>query len=285
MASPSAILLTSGPDRKGLVASISDFVFRNNGNILHADHHIDSEAGLFLMRVEWDLKDFHLSREEIRSAFGKVAQELELDWQLQFSDEVRRAALFVSRHDHCLYDLLYRQRSGELRAEFPLVISNHPDLRPIAESFGCEFLVFPITPETKAEQEAHELEELRKRNIEFVVLARYMQILTEDFIKHFPNRVINIHHSFLPAFAGPRPYHQAFQRGVKIIGATAHYATTTLDDGPIIAQDVVRITHRDSVADLIRKGRDLEKLVLAHAVRLHLENKVLVYGNKTAVFE
>jgi len=280
-----AILLTFGPDRKGLVAGISDFIYRHNGSILHADEHLDPEAKLFLMRVEWDLSDFALPREEIGPAFEPLARELGLDWQLRFSDEIPKTAIFVTRLDHCLYDLLLRHRAGELRADFPLVISNHPDLRPVAESFGIDYLFFPITKESKVAQEARILEELEQRKIEFIILARYMQILTEDFVNHYVNRIINIYHSFLPAFAGPEPYQQAFQRGVKLIGATAHYVTAELEKGPIIAQDVIRITHRDSLNDLIRKGRDIEKIVLAQAVRLHLDNRVLVYGNKTVVFD
>ncbi len=283
--SPHAVLLISCPDRKGLVARISDFVFHHNGNILHADQHIDDEAGQFLMRVEWDLRGFDLDRGAIRTAFQPLAQELELDWKLQFTDELPRGAIFVSKYDHCLQDLLYRYRTGELAAEFPLVVSNHPDLRDPVERHGVEFMVFPVTQETKRTQEAAILAELERRKISLVVLARYMQILTEDFVRHYPNRIINIHHSFLPAFAGPKPYHQAYTRGVKIIGATSHYVTAELDDGPIISQDVVRISHRDSLQDLIRKGRDLEKIVLARAVRSHLEHRVLIYGKRTAVFD
>lgn len=283
--SANAILLISSPDRKGLVARISDFIYRNNGNILHADHHIDEEAGLFLMRVEWDLNGFSLTSAEIRGAFNPLARELSLNWDLFFSDQIPQSAIFVSKYDHCLYDLLLRHRAGELKAEFSLVVSNHPDLRPIAESFGIDYLVFPITKESKVEQEAGIREELSRRKIELIVLARYMQILTEAFVESFQNRIINIHHSFLPAFVGPNPYRQAHQRGVKLIGATSHYVTAELDNGPIIAQDVIRISHRDSLEDLIRKGRDLEKVVLARAVRAHLDHRVLVYGNKTVVFE
>lgn len=283
--SASAILLVSCPDRKGLVARISDFIFRNQGNILHADQHIDAEAGLLLMRVEWDMEGFSLAREQIAAAFTPLARELNLAWELRFSDQTPKTALFVSRYDHCLYDLLLRHRAGELRADFDVVISNHPDCRPIAESFGLEYRVFPISAETKLQQEARILEELAKRKIEFIVLARYMQVLSETFVGHYPTRIINIHHSFLPAFVGPKPYLQAYRRGVKLIGATAHYVTQELDNGPIIAQDVMRISHRDSAEDLARKGSDLEKMVLARAVRLHLENRVLLYGNKTAVFD
>ncbi|MBZ5565403.1 MAG: formyltetrahydrofolate deformylase [Acidobacteriia bacterium] len=285
-ASPiTATLLVSCSDQKGLVARLTDFVFRNNGNILHSDEHIDEEAGLFLMRIEWDLKDFAFAREQIRGAFEPLASELSLDWELRFSDEDRRGAIFVSKFDHCLYDLLFRHRAGELRADFSLVVSNHPDLRGLVEYFDIDYQVFPVTPESKPAQEAAILAELERRRIEFIVLARYMQILSPDFVAHYPRRIINIHHSFLPAFAGPKPYHQAHRRGVKLVGATSHYVTAELDAGPIIAQDVVRVSHRDSVEDLIRKGRDLEKVVLAQAVRLHLENRVLVYGNKTVIFD
>ncbi|MBI1941232.1 MAG: formyltetrahydrofolate deformylase [Acidobacteria bacterium] len=284
--SPStAVLLISCPDRRGLVARISDFVYRHEGNILHSDEHIDEEAGLFLMRIEWDLEGFGIARDGIQSAFEPLARELGLDWQLRFSDEIPKGAIFVSKVDHCLYDLLFRHRAGELRAEFPVIISNHPDLQHLAEYFGIDFRVFPVSKETKSAQETAILDELARRRIDFIVLARYMQILTEGFVEHYRNRVINIHHSFLPAFVGPKPYHQAHRRGVKLIGATSHYVTADLDAGPIIAQDVTHISHRDSVEDLIRKGRDLEKLVLARAVRAHLENRVLVYNNKTVIFD
>ena len=285
MSPGNAVLLISCPDRKGLVALISDFVYRHNGNILHADEHSDREAGVFLMRVEWELGGFDLPKERIAGAFEPLARELDLRWELRFSDQVPKTAVLASKQDHCLYDLLLRHRAGELRAELAAVISNHPTCRPIAEYFGVPYLLFPITKENKLEQEARILEELERRNVELIVLARYMQILSDGFVGHYPNRIINIHHSFLPAFVGPKPYHQAYQRGVKLIGATAHYVTSQLDDGPIIAQDVIRISHRDSVEDLVRKGKDLEKLVLARAVRAHLENRVLVYGNKTVVFD
>ena len=283
--SASAVLLISCPDRKGLVARITDFVYQHNGNILHSDEHIDEEANLFLMRVEWDLKDFQLPRDQVRQAFDPLARELNLDWQLRFSDRTIKCAVFVSKYDHCLSDLLFRYRAGELKADFSIVISNHPDLRYLAKYFEIDYRVFPLSEETKAAQESLILEELARRRVDFIILARYMQILSEEFVRHYKNGIINIHHSFLPAFAGPQPYHQAHRRGVKLIGATAHYVVAELDAGPIIAQDVSRISHRDSVKDLIRKGRDLEKVVLARAVRLHLENRVLVYGNKTVIFD
>jgi formyltetrahydrofolate deformylase len=281
----SAVLLISAPDQRGLVARITDFVFRHNGNILHSDEHIDEEAGLFLMRIEWDLENFRLARQEIRSVFEPLARELRLSWELRFSDELPKTAILVSKYDHCLYDILYRHRAGELRADIRVIISNHPDLRPLAEHAGIDYGVFPVTRETKAAQEEALIQELRARQIDFVILARYMQILSENFVGQFPNRMINIHHSFLPAFAGSQPYHQAHRRGVKLIGATSHFVTSDLDAGPIIEQDVVRVSHRDSVDDLIMKGRDLERVVLARAVRLHLENRVLVYGNKTVIFD
>ena len=280
-----AILLLSCPDRKGLVAGISDFIFRNNGNIIFADQHTDPEGGIFLLRIEWELDGFQIPRHEIADAFRPIAERFEMTWDLRFSDYAPRMAIFASKMGHCLYDLLWRQRVGEFRAEMCLVVSNHPDLQPVAESFGVEYHCYPMTAETKAAQETRIIEKLEEQHIDLVVLARYMQILTPQFVDRYPNQMINIHHSFLPAFAGGRPYHQAYERGVKIIGATAHYVTEELDRGPIIEQDVARVSHRDSVVDLIRKGRDLEKVVLARAVNLHLRNGILVYGNKTVVFD
>lgn len=280
-----AVLLLSCPDQKGLVAVVSDFLYRNNGNIIHADQHTDQEEGIFLQRVEWELAGFDVPREEIARAFQPIAERFGMTWSLQFSDYVPRIAVFVSKLPHCLYDLLARWRMEEFRAEIPLIISNHPDLRSIADDFGIKFQSFAITAKSKAGQEECIIAELEERHIELVVLARYMQILTEAFVSRYRNRIINIHHSFLPAFAGARPYHQAHDRGVKIIGATSHYVTTELDQGPIIVQDIVRVSHRDSVADLVRKGRDLEKVVLARAVDFHLRHRIIVYGNKTVVFD
>jgi formyltetrahydrofolate deformylase len=280
-----AILLLSCPDRKGLVAGVSDFIYRNDGNILHADQHIDPEKSIFLQRVEWELKGFRIPREIIGEKFRPLAERFGMTWDLRFSDAMPRMAILVSKYEHCLYDLLARQRMGEFRATIPLVISNHPDLRPIADGFAAAFHCVPMSAETRASGEARMLELLKEHGIDFAVLARYMRILSGNFVSHYPNRIINIHHSFLPAFAGSRPYHQAFERGVKIIGATAHYVTAQLDQGPIIEQDVVRVSHRDSVQDLIRKGSDLEKIVLARAVRLHLTNRILAYENKTVVFD
>lgn len=272
-----ATLLISCADRKGLVAKIADWLFSHNGNILHADQHTDAAAGLFLMRVEWELEGFNLQRQFIGEAFDPLAEVIDAKWQVHFSDSVRRIAIFVTKQDHCLYDLILRQRSGELQATIPVVIGNHPDLEAIAHNFGINFHYLPITAETKQEQEAQQLGLLEQYNIDLVVLAKYMQILRPEFLSQFSN-VINIHHSFLPAFPGANPYQRAYSRGVKIIGATAHYVTDDLDEGPIIEQDVIRISHRDSVSDLIRKGKDLERIVLARAVRLHLQNRVLVYG-------
>ena len=280
-----AVLLLSCPDQKGLVAAVSDFLYRNNGNIIHADQHTDQEEGIFLQRVEWELAGFSIPRDGIEQAFRPVAERFGMTWRLQFSDYVPRVAVLVSKLPHCLYDLLVRWRLGEFRAEIPLVISNHPDLRSVAEDFGIEYLSHAISPEVKAAEEERIIEELEERQIDLVVLARYMQVLGEPFVERFKNRAINIHHSFLPAFAGAAPYHQAHERGVKIIGATAHYVTVDLDQGPIIDQDVVRVSHRDSVADLVRKGRELEKVVLARAVDFHLRSRIVVYGNKTVVFD
>lgn len=278
-----ATLLISCPDQQGLVARISNFIFANGGNIIDADQHTDFEAGLFLSRIEWELTGFNLDRELIGPAFEAIARPLGAQWQLHFSDRKPRLSLWVSKQDHCLLDLLWRQQAGELDAEIPLIISNHDKLRPIAEQFGLDFLHLPISRETKAEQEARQLEALADYGIDLVVLAKYMQVLSPNFLTQF-SRVINIHHSFLPAFAGANPYQRAYERGVKIIGATAHYVTPDLDEGPIIEQDVVRVSHRDDADDLVRKGKDLERIVLARAVRLHLQHRVLTYRNRTVVF-
>lgn len=282
-----ATLLISAPDQRGLVAKIADWVFGLGGNILHADQHTDSTVGLFLMRVEWELDGFNLPRAEISQAFTPLAENIQAQWQLHFSDTVRRLAIFVTKQDHCLYDLVLRQRSQEFLATISLVIGNHPDLEAVAHSFGINYHYLPITAETKVVQETQQLALLRQYQIDLVVLAKYMQVLSPDFLRNF-HQVINIHHSFLPAFAGANPYHRAYQRGVKIIGATAHYVTEDLDEGPIIEQDVIRVSHRDAVTDLIRKGKDLERIVLARAVRLHLENRVLAYGKsgaRTVIFD
>lgn len=283
MKNPTATLLISCPDQKGLVAQIANFIYSYGGNIIHSDQHTDAAAGLFLMRIEWELDGFKLPREKIASTFASTAKPLQAVWELHFSDTVPRLAIWVTKQNHCLLDLLWRKQAKEIRADIPLIISNHPDLYPIANQFGIEFYHTPINSNNKVQQEAKQLELLREYQIDLVILAKYMQVLTPDFVNFFPN-VINIHHSFLPAFAGANPYNRAHERGVKIIGATAHFITSDLDEGPIIEQDVVRVSHRDTVEDLIRKGKDLERVVLARAVHLHLQNRILVYGNRTVVF-
>jgi formyltetrahydrofolate deformylase len=284
-----AILLISCPDRRGLIAAVTDFIYRNNGNIEHADQHVDKDKGIFFMRIEWSLEGFNIKREEIYGEFKNIADYYKMDWKLYFSDEKPKLAIFVSKKLHCLYDLLYRYKEGQLNAQIPLIISNHPDAESLAEAFGIEFMEFRITKENKSEQEKKEIEVLKDRGIEVVILARYMQILTDQFVDNFPRNIINIHHSFLPAFVGAKPYEQAYRRGVKIIGATSHYVVEKLDAGPIIEQDVVRVSHRSSISDLRRMGEDLEKVVLGRAVRWHLDRKVLVYGTedgaKTVVFD
>jgi formyltetrahydrofolate deformylase len=283
---PTATLLVSCPDQRGLVAKIANFIYANGGNIISADHHTDLAANFFLTRVEWQLANFNLPREIIQAAFRAIAQDWVADISLHFSDDVPRLAIWVSKQDHCLLDLLWRWRSAEFRAEIPLIISNHPDLQGIAEQFGIDFHYLPINAENKAVQQDRQLELLLEYKIDLVILAKYMQILSAKIVDKFDSRrIINIHHSFLPAFVGAQPYHKAYERGVKIIGATGHYVTADLDAGPIIEQDVVRITHRHGIPDLIRKGKDLERMVLARAVRLHLQNRVLVYGNKTVIFD
>ena len=282
---PTAILLVSCPDRRGLVFQIAEFVSRNNGNIVHADHHIDSQSGLFLTRVEWELEEFRIAPDDIAAQFAPIAEASNMQWQIHFSQRPQRIAIMVSKYSHCLYDLLLRNAAGELPGTIAMVSSNHGELEPVAQRFGISFHIFPIDLENKKEQERKQLELLARERIDLIVLARYMQILTPEFTANYRNRIINIHHSFLPAFIGSQPYHQAYRRGVKLIGATSHYVTDQLDDGPIIEQDVIRISHRDSVEDIIRKGRDLERIVLARGVRLHLESRVLPYGGKTAVFD
>jgi formyltetrahydrofolate deformylase len=285
----SAILLISCPDRKGEVATIADFVFRHGGNILHADEHADEESGLFLMRVEFDPKDFDidLSQKDLADFgvhFSPIAETFHMKWRLAQSLQRPRMIILVSKYDHCLVDLLYRHKSGELACDIPLIISNHADNQAIADFYKIPYAIVPVTKDNKGAAEAKIQALIDEQKPDFMVLARYMQILSNEFVHRYPQRIINIHHSFLPAFVGARPYHQAFERGVKLIGATSHYVTEVLDDGPIIEQDVVRVSHRDTVDDLIRKGRDLEKVVLSRAVRWHVENRVLVYGNKTVVF-
>jgi formyltetrahydrofolate deformylase len=286
---PSAILLISCPDQRGEVASIADFVYRHGGNILHADEHADQESGLFLMRVEFDPKDFDIdltdkNLAEFNKQFSPIAEKFSMNWRLALSSHRPRMIIFVSKYVHCLVDLLYRYQSGELACDIPLIVSNHPDNQTIADFYKIPYCVISIGKENKqaAEQKIHSL--IEEHKADFMVLARYMQIFSDGFVSRYPQRIINIHHGLLPAFIGAKPYHQAFDRGVKLIGATSHYVTEVLDDGPIIEQDVVHVSHRDTVEDLIRKGRDLEKVVLSRAVRAHIENRVLVYGNKTVVF-
>ena len=279
----SAILFLSCEDKKGIVAEITHFITMYEGNILNCDQHYD-ESGMFFMRVEWDLTDFALPSEKIASAFEPIAIKFAMQWKLEFSNDVMNLAILVSKYDHCLYELLLRNRAGELKANIKMIISNHPDAKPIADYFGIPFHHTPVTKETKKTVEKEQIALMKKEKIDLVVLARYMQILSGDFVKAFPRKIINIHHSFLPAFVGAKPYHQAFSRGVKIIGATSHYVTEDLDQGPIIAQDVTRVNHRDNVTDLVEKGRNLEKMVLSKGVQLHLQHKILVFGNKTIVF-
>jgi formyltetrahydrofolate deformylase len=280
-----ATLLVICPDRRGIVAALAQLLYGHGANILDADQHTDTATGQFFQRIRFDLSDLHTDRHALENAIGETADRFEMSWRLSYASQRKRMALFVSKYDHCLYDLLLRHRAGELPCEVALIVSNHPDLGPVAEQFGVPYHVFPITRTTKADQEARENELLAAERVDLIVLARYMQILSGEFIAHHPERIINIHHSFLPAFMGGKPYHQAMERGVKLIGATAHYATTDLDEGPIIEQDVIRASHRDTVADLVRKGRDVERTVLARAVRWHLEDRILVCGNKTVVFE
>lgn len=280
-----AKLLLHCPDKPGILAEVTDFITVNKGNIIYLDQYVDHVENIFFMRIEWELKDFLVPQEKIEDYFATLyAQKYEMNFRLYFSDTKPRMAIFVSKMSHCLFDLLARYTAGEWNVEIPLIISNHPDLQHVAERFGIPFHLFPITKETKEEQEKKEMELLAKHKITFIVLARYMQVISEQMINAYPNRIINIHHSFLPAFVGAKPYHAAFERGVKIIGATSHYVTTELDAGPIIEQDVVRITHKDTVQDLVNNGKDLEKIVLSRAVQKHIERKVLAYKNKTVIF-
>ena len=280
-----AKLLLHCPDKPGILAEVTDFITVNKGNIIYLDQYVDHVENIFFMRIEWELKDFLVPQEKIEDYFRTLyGQKYEMDFRLYFSDVKPRMAIFVSKMSHCLFDMLARYTAGEWNVEIPLIISNHPDLQHVAERFGIPFYLFPITKETKEEQERKEMELLAKHKITFIVLARYMQVISEQMINAYPNKIINIHHSFLPAFVGAKPDHAAFQRGVKIIGATSYYVTTELDAGPIIEQDVVRITHKDSIEDLVNKGKDLEKIVLSRAVQKHIERKILAYKNKTVIF-
>ena len=280
-----AILLLQCPVHKGLDAAIADFIYWHGGDLLHFEQYQAGIERFFLARLEWDLSSFEFDLKEFPKWFAPIAEQFSIQWRVTTSSYRPRLAIFVSKYDHCLVDLLYRHRIGELACEIPLVIGNHPDAKRHADFYGIPFHCIPVTKENKAEAERQEIELLRKNQVELVILARYMQVLSSDFVRQYPQQVINIHHSFLPAFIGAKPHQQAFDRGVKVIGATAHYAAEALDEGPIIEQDVTRISHRDTLEDLVKKGRDLEKVVLSRAVRLHIENRILLYGNKTVIFE
>jgi formyltetrahydrofolate deformylase len=281
----SAILLVQCPDRKGLDAAIADFIYWHGGDILHFEQHQAGRERFYLARIEWDLTGFEFDLKDFPKWFTPIAEEFSIRWRITTSSHRPRVAIFVSKYDHCLVDLLYRQRNGELACEIPLIISNHENAKRHADFHGIPYHVIPVTKENKPQAEQQELDLLRENNIELIVLARYMQVLSTDFIRHFPQQIVNIHHSFLPAFVGAKPHHQAFERGVKLIGATAHYVTEVLDDGPIIEQGVARISHRDRLEDLVEKGRDMERVTLSRAVRWHIENRILLYGNKTVIFE
>jgi formyltetrahydrofolate deformylase len=273
------------PDNKGIIATVSEFIAKNNGNITFLDQHVDASKSVFFMRIEWELNGFAIPEEKIGEYFDVlIGRRYSMQWQLHFSQEMPRMAIFVSKLPHCLFDLLSRWKSREIEVEIPVIISNHKDMEPVARQFGVAFEHFAITSANKQEQEKAQLELLARHGVDFIVLARYMQVLTEEFVSHYPNRIINIHHSFLPAFPGAKPYHSAYERGVKVIGTTSHYVTAELDGGPIIAQDTIRVTHEDSIEDLVRKGRDLEKVILARAVWHHIQRQVLVYQNRTLVF-
>jgi formyltetrahydrofolate deformylase len=282
-AETTATLLVSCPDRRGLVAALSTLLYDHGANILQAQQHADPVEKIFFQRIHFALDQLDISREQLEDLLRIECGRYEMTWRIAYGDERKRVAFFVSKFEHCLYDLLLRRRLGDIDCDVALIISNHPDLRPVAEQFQVPYHVFPITRENKLEQERKEIELLERERVDLIVLARYMQILSDQFVSRFPEQIINIHHSFLPAFVGARPYHQAYERGVKLIGATAHYATSDLDEGPIIAQDVVEVTHRDAVKDLVRKGRDVERMTLARAVRAHLDDRILVHGRRTVV--
>lgn len=279
----SAVLLISCPDRKGIVAAVSDFLYRYGANITDSDQHQDSEEDLFLMRVAWDMRSFDLSMVQFEKEFLPIAKKFHMDWSVHLASTRQNVAIFVSKEDHCLADLLYRHERGELDCNIKLIVSNHNSAKKLAAFYSILFYSLPIANKKEAEKQIVNV--LKEIHIDLIILARYMQILSKDFVKQYTNRIINIHHSFLPAFIGARPYHQAFERGVKIIGATAHFVTADLDEGPIIEQDVVRISHKDTVEDLVRKGRDLERVVLSRAVRWYIEHRILQYSNKTVIFE
>ena len=280
-----ATLLITCPDSKGIVAAIADFLYQHDANILHADQHQDAENNLFLMRVEWDLVGFSLAPEDFEQHFASIATRFSMEWQLKLLHKPLRVAIMVSQYDHCLADLLHRHKNGELICDIPLIISNHRDTEALAKFYGVDFHYIEVNKDNKVEAESQQFALFAQYEIDLIVLARYMQILSPDFVARYPKQIINIHHSFLPAFIGARPYHRAFERGVKLIGATGHYVTEVLDEGPIIEQDIDRISHRDQVEDLIQKGRDLERIVLSKAVRWHIENRILLYANKTVIFD
>jgi formyltetrahydrofolate deformylase len=280
-----ATILMHCPDQRGIVAKVTEFLCENNGNIIYLEQHVDHQEGIFFMRLEWDLENFAIPENKVADYFDTlIAQRYHMTWNIQFSGQVQRMALFVSKMSHCLFDILARYQAGEWDVQIPLIISNHPDMEHVARQFGIDYHYIPIDLVNKMEQEASEIRLLKEYKIDFMVLARYMQVLSGNFISQYPNKIINIHHSFLPAFPGAKPYHSAYERGVKIIGATSHYVTTDLDAGPIIDQDVARINHTDDIRNLIRKGQDLEKIVLSRAVYAHLQRKILVYKNRTVIF-
>jgi formyltetrahydrofolate deformylase len=280
-----ATILMHCPDQRGIVAKVTEFLCENSGNIVYLEQHVDHQEEVFFMRIEWDLENFAIPQEKIADYFDTlIAQRYNMTWSIYFSDQVPRMAIFVSKMSHCLFDILARYRAGEWKVEIPFILSNHPEMEPVAKQFDIDYHFFPMDASNKKEQEVKEINLLKENKIDFIVLARYMQVLSEDFISQYPHRIINIHHSFLPAFPGAKPYHSAYERGVKIIGATSHYVTADLDAGPIIEQDVVRISHMDTIKNLIRKGQDLEKIVLSRAVYAHLQRKTLVYKNRTMIF-
>jgi len=278
-----AVLLLSCKDRRGLISRISHFVFERGGNILDLDEHVDGEQ--FFIRLAWDMRNFSVPEIDVTDAFVPLAKEFDAEFKINFTGKNLRTAIFVSKFDHCLQEILWRQRLGEFSIDIPLIVSNHEDLKLLADRYGIAYHIFPINKENRDAQEKKELALLKENRIDTIVLARYMQILSPQFVCEYPNRIINIHHSFLPAFAGSDPYRQAYERGVKIIGATSHYVTEELDEGPIIEQDIIRISHKDTVSDLVRKGRDLERLILARALYFHAQHRILVHGKRTIVFE
>lgn len=281
----SAIILIHCPDQPGLVAAVTDFINLNGGNIIELEQHVNRQENEFFMRIKWDVSEFLIPCDKIEDYFRTMyANRYRMTFRIYFDNYIPRMAVFVSKMSHCLFDILGRYTAGEWKVEIPLIISNHEDLRWVADRFGIEYHVLKINKDNKDKIESEQIALLNEKNIDFVVLARYMQILTDNFIEAYPNKIINIHHSFLPAFVGAKPYHAAYERGVKIIGATSHYVTPELDAGPIIEQDITRISHRDSIGDLVRKGKDLEKIVLSRAIKLHMERRVLVYKNKTILF-